>query len=1004
MRLLMIWVIGFAIGPPSRAQEPDAPVLTLEERQALEQKAEQLNADFERLHGEGQLDEALEAARELLTIHVRLHAGEDHPDVATSLSNLGVLLLSMGDPEAASPCFRDALDMERRLHGDQDHPDVAMSLSNLGASFAVMGQFEQAIPPLRASLEMRRRLYPDQAHPGLATSFNNLGYLLKSIGEYEEALSCYREALEMQRQLLDGQDHFNLASTLNNIGVLLKETGKWNESLQYYREALEMTSRLCDGQDHPDLAGSLSNMGALLESMGDFEAALPFFEDALKMLRRLHEDQDHPDLATSLNNMGFVLAELGDEKAALPYHREALEMSRRLAAGRDDPSLAQGLNNMGSVFQLLGDSETAVSLSQEALEMNRRLYAGQDHPSQLIVLNNMALLFNSIGNEEESLRLAGDALEMSHRLSLRFAESIPVADALEFATTVAKAREVYLGISRQNHHSSPANIYAPIWATKEILAHTLRKRHRLSRLQQIESEEVRILVAKLQQNRRRLTALLLQPADEERDQLLSELTEEVEGLERALVKVLPRGTVPIELELSELTGILDRGVVFVDLYRYNDWAVAEEAGENHYVAFVLTHDGEVQRVELGPAEPIESALTAWRRALVEWSPQLPPPAQRDLERQAEQHAASLREHLWGKIEAQLPADTRVIYISPDEDLARLPFAALPGAEPGSVLLDQYAIAVVPSAPFLLEQLGEQSSPTTPEVETLLAIGGVEYGSGEGWLALEATASEQASVCQLAGDRPALTATGSEATTDWLIEHLPQAHVAHLATHGFFNEAEFAEEQARLQRALGEQLHSLSLQRNLITERGQSDYRITAGAGRKNPIGYVGLVMAGANGPPEDSLDGGIASGLAIMDLDLSRMELAVLSACDTGLGEHTGGTGVLNLQLAFHVAGCENVIASLWKVNDKATAALMAKFYHGLWVEKLPPIEALRQAQLLLMRRPDLIDELSGERGRPAVEQAVLIEPGAASETPQELRERLPPKYWAAFVLSGIGR
>jgi CHAT domain-containing protein len=52
--------------------------------------------------------------------------------------------------------------------------------------------------------------------------------------------------------------------------------------------------------------------------------------------------------------------------------------------------------------------------------------------------------------------------------------------------------------------------------------------------------------------------------------------------------------------------------------------------------------------------------------------------------------------------------------------------------------------------------------------------------------------------------------------------------------------------------------------------------------------------------------------------------------------------------LPFHLGGCKNVVASLWKVDDDATAALMAVFYHELWVKGAPPLQALRRAQLAL--------------------------------------------------------
>src|SRR5205085_11898789 len=82
-------------------------------------------------------------------------------------------------------------------------------------------------------------------------------------------------------------------------------------------------------------------------------------------------------------------------------------------------------------------------------------------------------------------------------------------------------------------------------------------------------------------------------------------------------------------------------------------------------------------------------------------------------------------------------------------------------------------------------------------------------------------------------------------------------------------------------------------------------------------------------------------------------------------GTRLSGEGVQSLQRAFHLAGCPNVIASLWKVNDAATAALMAKFYHELWINKKSPIEALREAQLTIYYHPELLSDLAGERGVP---------------------------------------
>jgi CHAT domain-containing protein len=206
-------------------------------------------------------------------------------------------------------------------------------------------------------------------------------------------------------------------------------------------------------------------------------------------------------------------------------------------------------------------------------------------------------------------------------------------------------------------------------------------------------------------------------------------------------------------------------------------------------------------------------------------------------------------------------------------------------------------------------------------------------------------------------------------------------VAHLATHGFFADALFRS--------------AFQVDADLF-KMGWRGERV--GAGALSPMVMTGLVFAGANKP--NTPGRGIVTGEALVDLDLSGLEWAVLSACETGLGDTAGGEGTFGLQRAFHLAGTRDVIASLWKVPDRPTAALMALFYRNLWEKDLPPLEALRQAQLDIYRHPEKIPELAaGFRGKfvevPGTEEA----PGKATAD-----GKAHPRLWAAFTLSGPGR
>jgi hypothetical protein len=162
---------------------------------------------------------------------------------------------------------------------------------------------------------------------------------------------------------------------------------------------------------------------------------------------------------------------------------------------------------------------------------------------------------------------------------------------------------------------------------------------------------------------------------------------------------------------------------------------------------------------------------------------------------------------------------------------------------------------------------------------------------------------------LAKTGPKLIATlaGTEVATERLRKELERARYAHVATHGFFADKQFRSVLQSDEKPFAQTMF----------DDGRIAQRIGEGA-------RCGLVCAGANLP--DTPGRGILSADAVAGLLLDDLHLAVLSACDTGIGDVAGGEGVFGLQRAFHIAGCKNVVASLWKVDDAATAALMTRF------------------------------------------------------------------------------
>jgi CHAT domain-containing protein len=107
-----------------------------------------------------------------------------------------------------------------------------------------------------------------------------------------------------------------------------------------------------------------------------------------------------------------------------------------------------------------------------------------------------------------------------------------------------------------------------------------------------------------------------------------------------------------------------------------------------------------------------------------------------------------------------------------------------------------------------------------------------------------------------------------------------------------------------------------------------------------------LAQFDAKGQPQDGF-------LRVDDIYNARLsaDLAVLSACQTGLGKEVRGEGLMGLTRAFLYAGVPRVIVSMWNVNDRATADLMASLYRGMLRDGKRPSDALRAAQLELRKK-----------------------------------------------------
>jgi serine/threonine protein kinase/tetratricopeptide (TPR) repeat protein len=254
-------------------------------------------------------------ARESLERSVALLESPTHRNeilLASSLNTLGISCKQLGDYATAEVHYNRALEIGRVALGEE-HPEVAITLSNLASLMQDTNRASEAEKLYNEAIGMFRKSGPAER---LADAMNNLASLKLSVGAKEEATKLLEETLDLRRRLYRA-DHPMVAQSLNNLAGAYLKAGRFAECETLVREALEVRrSTLPAG--HPDIANSLANLGVLCYRQGKLTEAEPLLREALN-LRIDKLGKEHNLCRSTAKNLAQTLDDLGrsDEAAKL---------------------------------------------------------------------------------------------------------------------------------------------------------------------------------------------------------------------------------------------------------------------------------------------------------------------------------------------------------------------------------------------------------------------------------------------------------------------------------------------------------------------------------------------------------------------------------------------------------------------------------------------------------------------------------------------------------------
>ncbi|HEX4959634.1 MAG TPA: CHAT domain-containing protein [Thermoanaerobaculia bacterium] len=840
------------------------------------------------------------------------------------------------DPQGAKVVTVDGMNLSQ---GPEDVPWVAASTGK----YQVKVSSTQGGTYASTTFLQRRATPQDKTRAAAAIAYSQ-GKDLKS-KDARKAESRFQEAARLAGEV---KDSLREADAWNQLGDLQCREDHWAEGGGSYTRALRIYDSL--GQ-RVQLPGMLTKMAPALHNAGDSKAAIAAYERCIGFLHDLgrlkdeaharrglggvqldtgkidqavtnlqeaarlyHQQGDTPDEAQTLLSCGRAYSKMGELDQALIAQNQALE---EFSKGKDLFWAAMALSYLGDTFREAGFYDQAVPYYRRALSIFRCLGFG----------GNEAGTFNQLGLAYQQLKKFKDAkdafqsalkiFQHQHMASQEANSWINLGSvdiALGSIPQAIESIQRALDINRQQKRlDTEASAYFQLaWAERRRNSPAAARANAARAIKALESlrsaNQEPVVRAQLLIPWQWLYELQVELLMDQH-RLKRTAGHDIEAFDaseharaRMLLESLGELSAPQPLSLREIQRqVVDQDTVLLEYFLGKERSYLWVVTPQEYSSFELPGRDQIEPL----ARKVYELLTHSHH--------------RQDQPEAVRQARALSQMLLGPVALRL-GNKRLLIVVPPE-LQYVPFAALPdlvaakteepdGGRWPRPLIVSHEIVSAPSASViavLRDQRDQRAG--RPEPPNLLALVADPIYELKGnkpladrFPSLPSSRKEADAIARLAGAEGVLKLYGFDANRDRVMDQLGTYRILHFSVHG---------EPSR-------------------THPDQSSLVLSAfepGGKRRDPFLRAG----------------------DIQELDLPA-DLAVLSACGTGLGKEIRGEGLVGLTQAFFTAGTSSVVVSLWNVDNTATTKLMPLFYFSLLKSGMHSAAALRQAQIRMWR------------------------------------------------------
>lgn len=842
---------------------------------------------------------------------------KDDKSFPSDLAELARTRLHSGDITGTEALLKKALKSRSSRLG-ADHAGVADVHFELGRYYRFVENWKAATEQFDRCLAIRKKKL-ESDHVGVTDARMELGMARTRLHEYNAVRPLLEKALRGYIAEY-GLYHPRVAEAYIRIGGYYVLTGDNDLGLKKFSTGL-MLLKKCTSYDHPSAIVVLRRWGGSYNNGRSYSYGEEYLVRAREVARRVLGPH-HPDVIEILHELSRCYAGVGKYQQAEECCKLTLKKAERLF-GKDHARTSAYHLELGKLYYRMRRFDEAEAAFQRSYEIDSRLPPGTTQ-HLFVPMFRLGMNFAAQRKWKRAIDELDGGIRDMRKLLTTVLPGLPRAYRYSYVRYPALSINQPFAVAAANKDVQALVDKSAEWAInmKGLVNDVMAEEVLTTR--DAKDPATRKLANELTRVRNQMASIATRSShwgvSREEVRESEKLVERERVLVSALGKRLKRRLAGDKwVTLSEVRKKIPKGSVAIEIYRYRGFSlergVSYSIKSSQYAAWIIPPEGEgdVRMIDLSSEGILKKHILKWRAAIQEAPQKIARDGEKAAVDELQKVVRPLVVNMFRRLERHVREYDRWI-ISPDSTLWLIPWGAFPYED--KYLAEKKQISTLISTRVLVEpsatvKTGAPVVVANPDYNLGLP-GGVGFGR---FSQLPGSAAEgraiAPSLTKLTGKKPRMLVRKQAVEKDVVALKSPRILV--LSTHGYFNPSS----------------------------------RVY------NSLLNCGLALAGANGVGlnnDRSNNEGVLTGMEVLSIDLRGTDLVVLSACDTGLGKISQSEGVSGLRQAFRLAGARTVIATLWKIPDKETAALMSEFFKEL-ANGASKCTALQKAQVTMIKR-----------------------------------------------------